>query len=92
MLLELRVQHAKVATLEKQNRDLSWQVAMLADKVTAPVAPQRAAPGSVPTATKVNPDILTTFEPRKSVLCWNPCGTLIGLGFNELFHSGVMYN
>ena len=52
-------QHAKVAALEKQNRDLSWQVAMLADRAAAtdkgaaPAAARRAPPGSVPHATTV---------------------------------------
>ena len=50
-------QHAKVAALEKHNRDLSWQVAMLADRAAATDkarAPARCAlPGSVPSATKV---------------------------------------
>ena len=45
------LQHARVAALEKQNRDLSWQVAMLArpgaDKPHPPRA-SAAAPGTLP--------------------------------------------
>ncbi len=49
----LLAQHAKVATLEKQNRDLSWQVAMLARPGGTSGTPSSMRPpssGSVPTA------------------------------------------
>ena len=53
-------QHAKVAALEKQNQQLGWQVAMLADRAAgaggkaAETKPRRSSPGSVPTATQAS--------------------------------------
>lgn len=37
-------QHAKVASLEKQNQELQWQIAMLTRDPEAPVQPKPAAP------------------------------------------------
>ena len=56
-------QHAKVAALEKQNQQLGWQVAMLADRAAgadkaAPAPPRRPAPGSVPVATQASVMVL----------------------------------
>jgi hypothetical protein len=48
-----------VAALEKQNQQLGWQVAMLADRAAgaekaAPAPLRRPAPGSVPVATQAS--------------------------------------
>lgn len=51
------LQHARVAALEKQNRDLSWQVAMLARPGEKQGAkPARVSPsGLLPTSTQARP-------------------------------------
>lgn len=73
------MQHAKVATLEKQNRDLSWQVAMLARPGVTPARPTAAA--GLPAA----PMVCCTprLTPAPSVLCAAPHTTFHVLGNRE---------